>query len=398
MKLFVKHVSIFALAQMAAGLIAFAYSVVTARILGVTEYGLFQVLLSMNALALAFTLPLNFAVVHCAGVTEEKERDIVTGEFLKVAFLGSVSMVTLLLLAAPFLTAFFKISQFGVILNVGVLIIANALTTVFYGRLQGEKRFVLFSWIRVIQTVAVLILGVFLMKVGLSSSGAIAGYYLGMILVLVFFLSQSKMYAWQKGYSHIQNELKSVTWIVFCVWTVMMLDNIPMMMARGRLSEVMSGYYASVYNLRNAIWPLAYAVILPFYSHSLEKTQDETMMFRQAVRMLLFLGGGFVVVGLAFAKPLFHFLYGAKFSEASYLMSFYGVVILAEIVMLLLMFFEIAKGKMSVTRIILPLAVLGVALYLWGAEIEGLLAAPVLAAFSYFLIFALSDAQKPARP
>ena len=77
---YLRNVGLFAIAQMVSATLAFLYTVLVARYLGVEKYGLFQALMSFYGLCLAVTVPLNLATVHCVATTEETKQPKVVGD------------------------------------------------------------------------------------------------------------------------------------------------------------------------------------------------------------------------------------------------------------------------------------------------------------------------------
>ena len=227
------------------------------------------------------------------------------------------------------------------------------------------------------------------MLLGWGPSGTILGYTLSMLGISMFFLFQQKLFVFRKnGFSLIRKELLSITKIALVFGALSLIDSLPMITARIRLDNNLSSIYGALYNLRNIIWPFAFAVTIPFYSQTLSDSEEKNVLGK-ALLLMFVLGGGFIGISLFFKELVFDTLYGKSFVQAAKFMPLYGVSLLMQMLMMVLMFHNIAKNTLRMTHLTIPLLCLMAGLIIKGTHIQGLIEIQIIVAAVYFVIIAV---------
>jgi O-antigen/teichoic acid export membrane protein len=186
-KIFLKDVGIVTIAQIVVGLSALLYTIITSRLLGVADYGLFQAVIALFASVSVFNLSLNLATTHGVGVSEDHIKPRIVGEFLWIAMLvGGLSAIIIIGLS-PWLKNIINTESQFPILCLSLMIVARAVLTTFYGALQGNNRYSSFSAAKIIESLICLGVGTALIVAGAGVSGALLGYVLSMLIVIVVF-------------------------------------------------------------------------------------------------------------------------------------------------------------------------------------------------------------------
>ena len=189
--IFLKDVGIVTIAQIVVGLSALLYTIITSRLLGVADYGLFQAVMALYATVSVFNLPLNLAATHGVGVSEDHIKPKIVAEFLWIAVLvGGLSTIIIIGLS-PWLKNIMNVGSLFPVLCMSLMIITRAVLTTLYGTLQGDNRYPLFSAAKIIESLICLGVGATLIMVGAGASGGILGYVVAMLVVIVFFFGET---------------------------------------------------------------------------------------------------------------------------------------------------------------------------------------------------------------
>ncbi len=388
--IFLKNVGLYSLGQGAAAVLGFFYMVVTARMLGVSDYGLFQAMLGIYGISAIFTFPLNLASLHCVSVTSEDQRPQVSGEFVYLALIVSGACTAILLLLSPLLIRTLQAETIFPFILTGLLIMATGLITVIFGVLQGMERYKEFSLARAIQSFICLILGVGLMSLRWGVTGAVAGYALSMGITFLYFVIQPQYCVLKTGFSHVKKELASIIWIVIVLALILSVENIPIIVGRATLAPVESGIYGAIHNLRHIIWPFAFAVSLPMYSSLLNNPGDKKTL-RHALFLTLGLGGIFIVGALFFPSLIIKTLYGEEYIKAANYFMLYGIALLLQMLFMIFTFYHVAKKSMKIYYLLFPPIIFISMLLLYNTSITGLICAQIATSLTFFIAWLLND-------
>ena len=102
---FLASVGLLSAARAIAGLLFFVYTLLAARFLGVSGFGLFQAVMGLFGMLAAVSVPLNLATLHAVSVSPADARARVVGSFLRLAGGGAGVGALGVVLLSPWLSA-----------------------------------------------------------------------------------------------------------------------------------------------------------------------------------------------------------------------------------------------------------------------------------------------------
>jgi O-antigen/teichoic acid export membrane protein len=342
------------LAEAVAGIVYFFFIIVSARLLGVENFGLFQAVMGIYGILFLMGNPLRVATMHAVARSEDQRRPFVLGSFLKLALLTGGICFLFLVVLSPYLAKILHADSIWPIISVAFLLFVSVILTTFYGDLQGKNLYLSFSITKVVGSLIVFLLGVTLIKMGFGVSGAIAGYGGSMGLLAIFFFTRRTFFSFQKGLYSFRQDMVSLAKPLAVIGTHLFVMNFPAVVARMRLSEEMAGLFGTLFSLRNLLLPFAMAIVLPFYSRTISNQNEPRMLFK-AVILIVSFGIVFIAIGLFCPKWFFQILYGREFIAASSYMALYGFALLLQMISIVVLFHEATKKTFSFGLLIIPI-------------------------------------------
>jgi O-antigen/teichoic acid export membrane protein len=382
---FFKDVVVISIAQGVAGLLAFFYTVITARYLGVENFGLFQALMATFGSLSLLNGPLNLFSVHCVGTSSDETYAQATGEFLKISLMASSVLCIGIILSSPWISSGLNAGTVVPVLVISGMLILRAVFTTFAGALQGRNRHLAFSVTRVVESFVCLASGTILLALGIGVTGALSGYVVGMFVLIVYFLKQKDLYVFKKGFRRIREELKEVCQIMAAFGVLLFMESAPVIVGRVRMSAEMSGYLGALYNMRQILLPFALAIAVPFYSRTLSK-ENEPKMLSQAIGLLSLLGGGFIFSGILFPDWIITIIYGKQFVGASPYFALFGWSMLLQMLSMVIMLDRIATKKMNYLFLLVPACIMTISLALPEIGIATLIYGQIAACSTYLAL------------
>jgi len=107
-------------------------------------------------------------------------------------------------------------------------------------------------------------------------------------------------------------------------------------------------------------------------------------MFLKAAGIVAALGGSVILAGLLGPDTLLRLLYGSEFRGAAPYFSFYGLSLLIQMFLMIVLFWQLEQGAVRMRFLMIPVLVFGAGLFSLGDNIQGLILAQILASLSYF--------------
>jgi O-antigen/teichoic acid export membrane protein len=350
---FITDITFFSLAEAIAGIVYFFFIIVSARLLGVENFGLFQAVMGIYGILFLMGHPLKVATMHAVATSEDKRRPFVLGSFLRLALFTGGTCFLFLVVLSPYLAKILHADSIWPIIWVAFLLLVNIILTTFYGDLQGKNSYLFFSSTKVVGSLIVLVLGVTLIKMGFGASGAIAGYAGSMGLLTIYFFTRRKFFSFRKGFYSFRHDMVSLAKPLAVIGTHLFVMNFPAIVARMRLTEDMAGLFGTLFSLRNLVLPFAMAIVLPLYSRTISK-QNEPRMLLKAVILIFSFGSVFIAIGLFCPQWFFKILYGLEFVTASSYMALYAFAILMHMISIVVLFHEATKETFSFGLLLIP--------------------------------------------
>ncbi len=380
--LFLKDVAVFSLAQGIAGLALISYMFILVRLLGPNDYGLFQAVMGLYGLLIIFGSPLNIVTLHYVAKANPDLKSYVLGIFIRVALRIGIGFSALIIIFASYLKSLFGVETVYPFLAVGLLLITSLLLTTFYGGLQGQNRYVFFSQSKTVESFLIFGIGTLLVVLGLKVTGAVLGYGLGMLIIVVFLFSKEQVINLRQNNYSFDNNLTLMRKPLIMFGTLQFVENYPMIVARIRLTEEMAGLFGGLFSLRNIVLPFAFAIALPLYSHTVTQ-QEEQSIFLKALTLITLIATLFVAIGYFFPQIFIRVLYGNAFIEiANYLIP-YGLYLFLHMVSLTIMFRQTAQDTVVLGTFLIPVLIVSTLIFFSNLSITTLIVVPGIAWIVY---------------
>jgi O-antigen/teichoic acid export membrane protein len=354
---FIKDVLVFSWAQLVAGIFYFAYMFISARLLGVSDYGLFQSLMGIYGILLVFASPLNMATIHSVATSDDRIKPFALGAYLRVALTLGVCCLALVLVSSPYLAKTLHAASISPFFWLAFLLLVSPVLTTFYGGLQGKNLYPFFSIVKIMESLIVLGIGSVILILRPAPSGAVSGYVVSMAALSVFFFTRRGLFDFRKGRYSIRQNLLSLGGPLAIVGTLMFVCNIPVIIARIRLTEEMAGLFGALFPLRNLVLPFAFATAVPLYSRTVS-AHSEPRILLKAILFVLLPGSIFLFISAACPEWFFRTLYGKDFLGASRYMMQYGFALVFHMISMVIMFYNAARHKSAYSLLIIPAAII----------------------------------------
>ena len=383
----IKDITFFSVAQAFAGVVYFFYVIVSARLLGVDSFGLFQAVIGIYGIIFLFGHPLNLATIHAVASAEADLQPFVLGSFLRIAMIIGGACLIFFIAISPYLAKITHAGSNWPFISMAFLLMANTILTTFYGALQGRNQYLFFSISVIAGSVIVLILGITLIEIGLGASGAVGGYAGSAALLTCFFFTRRKLFIFKRCIYSIRRELVSLARPVAVMGTILIVINFPAVVARMRLTEDMAGLFGTLFSMRNLVLPFTFAVVLPLYSHTISR-KNKPRVVGKAVVYVLFLGIVFVSIGILCPRWFFLTFYGKSFVDASRYMTLYGLALLSHMLSMVFLFDYATKETFSFIPLLIPLFLILSLLFIPDLSIKKIILIQILS-WSAFLCFLL---------
>ncbi len=381
---YLKSVGLLGASQVAGGIFAFFFTLVAARVLGVSDFGLFQAMMGIFGIVSLVFFPLNVGTLHYVGASPPEERPLWAGEFIRFGFLLASVTSLIFFILSPWLMRVLKSPSYWPFLALNLLIFLVIMLSVFYGIFYGNHRYVSSATVQIVESIFLLITGTILLMLGIKVTGAISGYLTGRVLILGYCLSQKSLYRFSPGKTRLAKRKGEFIRMMASLGVLFSIINLPMIVARVRLSAETSGAFGVLYHLRSTVWPLALSVAMPFYAAMVSGTEQKKL-FKKAMLLISLLSLGFIAAGWMGSKFLISTLYGKNFAGAAPYMLVYGISLFLQMSLMIFIFRDMARNQFRLGPLFFSLGTLVVGLYFLGTNIWGLILAQILSCMSYFV-------------
>lgn len=351
---FLRNVCFYSLAQIISGVLMIAYTMLAARMLDLSEYGLFQTVMGIYAIIFAVGFPLNIITLHFVGNAPTHNKKIALGMCLRLAVVIGVVCFCFIVLFSKQMAIMFHSSSLLPFILMACLLVVSFVLTVFYGGLQGRNEYTSYSLSKVSEVTISFCVGVMLMVFGLGVPGAVSGYLVGMTIVTSVFVFRGKLYKLTENNILLYQEIKSMVLPMVVACTLFFTSCYPMIIARIRLAEDISGVFGALFTLRNVVQPFAMAVSIPLYSRIISK-EHEPNMLNKAIVVILILSSFFIASSLICPELFIRTFFGVKFIAASEYLFLYGINLTLYMFSMVILFYQAAQKTLRTRLLMLPI-------------------------------------------
>ena len=382
---FIKDVFMFSWAQGIAGISYFCYMFITARLLGVEDYGLFQAVMGIYGILIVFGSPLNIAAIHSVATSRDETKPFALSAFLRVSLVVGSSCSLFMIVLSKYFTKIFHARSIWPFIFAAFLLIASTILTTLYGGLQGRNQYLSFSLAKILESLLVLLIGTGLIAMGLGASGAVAGYFFSMCILCIIFFIRNKSYSLKKGPYSIRKDIASLVKPLAVFGTLLFVINFPVIIARVRLTEEMAGFYGTLFSLRNIVMPFAFAAALPLYSRTVVDSEERHIFFKAFIVIFVF-SCSFLILGLFIPEWFINFFYGSQYLEASDYIVLYGCYLALHMACMIILFQQAAKRTLKIEVLLIPILIIMILLIFPDLSINKILIFQIIAWGAYLLI------------
>ncbi|MDA0321735.1 MAG: oligosaccharide flippase family protein [Verrucomicrobia bacterium] len=353
---FLRDITVFSAGSLVVGMLYMLYAILTARLLGDAEYGLFQALMGLHGMAMTLGLVLNVGTLHVVSTAQDTHKAQALGAAMRVALFFGVILCGALALASPIASRFLGADSVFPFVALGLMVFTNIILETLYGGLQGRNQYGVFSMARAIDAIMTMGLGVLLIVSGFSAAGAVGGYAISMGIVCMALLRRRGLYEPNAGIEPVRKEMRGLRQPLAVALALMVVSNVPMLVARARLPEAMAGHYGVLFGLRFGVLTFAMAAAWPLYSRSVSG-DGEPGMLRKALATVAVPGIGLLGVSVVAPRLFIGILFGEGYLPAADHLSGYAVYLLAHGLCMVLMFHRAASGSLRGWTLVPPVSV-----------------------------------------
>jgi len=283
------------------------------RLLPVADYGLLTSLTSLLALIGILQLSLvgifaKFSATYKAKKDEEGFAFLINSG-IRFAVFASLLLLLILLLLSPLLMTLTKSDDIILIFLASISVSVALIFAFPVGILQGELKFWKISFLNILSPVIKIIVGVALVYIGYSVTGALLGVFTAALIPLFLGIYIIKKEHPRKNVKKVDtgvflNEFKSYSArFLLASIAISVITNADILLVRGFFEPVVSGQYAALSLMGKAIFYLTSPIFFVFFPLIAQKDAK-----REKIKNTLYLTCGIVFL-VSFNISAIYFLF-----------------------------------------------------------------------------------------
>ncbi|WP_255197777.1 oligosaccharide flippase family protein [Halorarius litoreus] len=366
------HGGLMAAATVLAGAFNYGFQVFVGRALGAEQYGVFGALFALFYLLHVVGRGVRFSASRFAAELDgPHDRAAFYRGFLgRSVVLGGVSFVALVA-ASPAITAFFGIESTLPVVAVAAAIAIELVLTANQGTLQGLQQFAALGGFKVVQAGVKLGLGVALVLAGFGLYGAFGAVALGSLVVLV---ASTAYLHWRLGrasaattsfeYRRAYRYVFPAALAGFCLTVP---ANADVVLVTHFFPAADAGYYTAASVLGKVLVFLPMGISTALFpkvtaDHAAAATDQLDDLFDRALAYAALVGVVGATVYWFAAEPVLRVVFGADYLAAAPLVRWYGLAVLAVVLAVIVLNFQLARDRMGFVYLFAAGSVLELAL------------------------------------
>lgn len=356
---------------MVINVVNYVYHLVMGRILGPVDYGVLASLFSI--LYIVGIVPTSTSVAIVKFISSAKnsgEMETIYNSLNKLVFEIASALSILTIIASPIIANFLHIENIFLIVIITPILFFSLLTLVNQAASQGLLKFMGFVLPNFASSVIKICLGVILVIMGYSVSGAMIGVFAGGLLayfVSKWYVREIKKTKKFKNKYDLKPFLKYSLPVFLQALAFTSIFTIDVILVKHFLSPFDAGIYAALSTLGKIVFfasaPIS-SVMFPVIAGRNAKGEKYLGIFWGSFGLTLIVSTVVVGIYYFFSDFAIKILYGSAYLSASIDLVWMGLFILVYTLALLLVNFSLSLGE---TRIIVfpVLAAFGQAILLW---------------------------------
>jgi len=352
----VKHSGIMVMSTIIANIALLFFHAYMSRVLGPASFG---ILVSFLAICFIVGLPVSsIQTVMAKYVSNFK----VNNQYGKIGYLFRHSLrkmslygglgLGLFILASAKIGSFLQIEARKPVILLGVVLFFSLFLPIVRGALQGLQKFGHLGTNVLFEGISRLLLGFFLVYLGLGVNGAVGGIGLGFLLVvLLAFVPLRSLFRHEKS---IEGKIDSAE-IYAYFWPVslallcfVLLTNIDIIFVKHFFGPTEAGYYSVLSVVGRGFLTLALAVsmvMFPKVSELETQKKDSSSILKKSLLICVFLCGVGILICFFFPRFIIVTVFGSKYLNISSLLRVFGIAISPLVVLHLLINYNLARYR-----------------------------------------------------
>lgn len=352
----------------------YAFQIAMGRLLSPGEYGLLNALL---AVYMVLGVPVATLLMVVARKTAEYRaegefagiRNLFRQAYRKILLAGAVGL-GIFAAASPWVRDYLHAPSVIPVIILGLGIFAALAYPINIAVLQGLQDY---RWLGISQGMAgpvKFVLCVLLVLFGLGINGALVGLAAtGLVLWLLSYLPLRRHLKTESGrfLGHGHVSFAQVLPVFLANLAFMFMTQADMVLVNRYFSPQEAGMYASAAILGKAVMYIPGSIVLAMFPMVSEKSAlklDSRPLLVKSLAMTVCLSGSGALVLFLFPSEIMNILFGARYMEAAGILRYFGLAMLPMAVLMVLMHYLIARGKILFSIIMILGAVLELVLIL----------------------------------
>lgn len=330
---------------------AYVFHIYVGRSLGPVDYGVFGALISLLTILSLPSSAIGSAVTKFSAKFSSKKQ------YSKIGALRKKMQNKMLMLGAILLLFIIMLSQniadyLQIESNIPVIVMCTSLffaliSPVNRGVLQGLKKFKVYSWNGILESVVRLILVVVLLLMGFGINGSLIAYGLayGIAFLAIFpFIKETNT-----GKKNKEGELRGVyrfaLFVLFVNLSLQGIINLPTIFIKHFLTAEFAGYWTAALTLSRSTLCVIGGIVIVMFPEVAEKTnkKEQKQIFKKALFLTLLASIGIALIFWLIPNIFISLLYGKEFLGAVPILRWMGVAMIGISLLQLRMNYWLAK-------------------------------------------------------
>jgi len=348
------------------GTFSYIFHFIMGRSLGPVEYGELNTIIAINYIIVVFFYSIQTSITQFTAKYKSKKEYGKINYLIKHASrrLLKYSLIVSLLfsLTIPFLGRFLNLGSSYTLLWLIPMIIISLIYPITRGALQGLQKFKGLSLSYIAEGAIKVILGIFLVLIGLRINGAVAAIILGLVLTYPLTLKALKKLFKTKTKKINTKEIYSYSFpVFFTILILTLMYSLDILLIKHFFPAIEAGYYAALAILGKVIFfsvtPLA-QVMFPKVTEARENKKNYRSILYKTLGISLLITIPILLVYFFIPNLAVGILFGSQYAPIVPLLKYMGLMIAFLSVSYILCYYNLSLNKKSFIWIILVFLIL----------------------------------------
>ena len=335
-------------------LLSFILNLVVSRKLGPKDYGIFDTLLTINAMIVICVSAVAIIITRFVSYYKTREqydkmKYLAFWSFRFFLIVGIIFAVIIMLLSKS-IAGFLKIEDYKLIYFFSILVAISFLVPIIEGILRGLQEFKLIGIYRVLDAVLRLIICIGLVFIGLKVGSLMLGFAIATIIALIISMYYMKNKYIVKPTKIEKFEIYKFALPVFiCCIIIAILTNVDLILVKHVFNLEITGNFAAAGILAKISLGIAIAAagvmfpkIVEYESMGYSKKSIKTL--KETLKITFFSGLLITIILAIFPHAITSICFGSGYN-IDYVLSIYVFATLILGLAIILMFFNLARKK-----------------------------------------------------